>query len=313
MKASVIVGRFQTHRLTCGHENLIKTAAKNANLLLVCVGNSIVRNTRREPLPFEARKTMLEEFCLKNTKVTELQIVPINDLGNMPLWCEQLDFIINSSVSAYYGDCDITIYGGRDSVVDYYTGKYKTELVGEIFGVNATHERDAVLNLIGTDMNESFRLGMIYASQWRFPCGFPTADIVCCRIKNNNVEMLLCRKPNRTQYQLPGGFFDPNLDQNLEDTAIRELFEETNVVASTIGYLGSYVVDDFRYRKDIDKIVTSVYYIKCFDGCDANPKDDVEEVKWFDLETLIKNTDTIIYPAHKKIIIDAIKNFTHER
>lgn len=311
MKLGVIVGRFQAPNLTAAHRHLIDVVVANSDVLLICVGQSPVRNTRNEPLSFDMRKIMIYEYC-RNCGIEPLKqptIIPIPDLGDMKLWCQQLDEIIDIFIAEQVQSIKtITIYGGRDSVTSYYHGKYQTETIQEKPNLSATQVREAVLTQKDLVMSEDFRFGMIYASQWRFPCGFPTADAACLRRKDDGVlEILLCRKPNRTPFQLPGGFFDPTIDKSLENTALRELCEETGVFGEIIQYVGSYVVNDFRYRKEIDKIITTVYEVMWIEG-EPSPKDDIAEVQWFDLDYVVTNLDELIYPAHYQIVIDIINN-----
>ena len=317
MKLGVIVGRFQTPSLTEGHKSLIQTVSDECDSVLICIGVSSVRNTRKEPLPFLARKSMIEQYCALRfvemvfdaRPIAIPSVAPIKDLGNVNAWCKQLDQIIDEYVDINGKSYEsIKIYGGRDSVVTYYNGKYESKTIPEILNSSATNEREKLTFIDDSKSldgfrSPEFRSGMIFASQWRYPTGFPTADAACF---NRDNEILLCRKPNRTQFQLPGGFFDPMLDKTLENTALRELSEECNIFADIIKYTGSYVVDDFRYRKEVDRIITTVFECEWIEGV-PEAKDDIVEVKWFDAEYVAKNLDTLIYPAHQQIIIDVIQ------
>lgn len=314
MKLGVIVGRFQTSILTEAHKSLIERVFIECDDILICIGNSQVRNTRKEPLPYEFRKTMVDEFCnelfgnvIVVPKINHT-IKPIPDIGNLNLWCERLDEIIETHINETNNEYDdIMVYGGRDSVSTYYNGKFKLIVVEIIPNISATQVRNKIYE--GPVQNNSdFRSGMIYASQWRFPCGFPTADAACIKYNDNGeTEILLCRKPNRTQYQLPGGFFDPILDTSLENTALRELYEETNISGEIWNYVGSYVVNDYRYSKEIDKIITTVYRVIWIEG-EPIPHDDIEEVKWFPVKHVLENFDELIFPAHVRIVLDVLSD-----
>lgn len=67
-----------------------------------------------------------------------------------------------------------------------------------------------------------------------FPRVFVTADIVVIK-KNPTTKLdyvLLIKRlkdPFKNQWALPGGFFDIDLDETIEDSAVRELLEETNL------------------------------------------------------------------------------------
>ena len=71
-------------------------------------------------------------------------------------------------------------------------------------------------------------------------------------------------------------------DNSLEVAARRELAEETHIEVSALEYVASYLVDDWRYRNEIDKVMTTVFLARYMFGA-IQPDDDVEELKWFRL------------------------------
>jgi bifunctional NMN adenylyltransferase/nudix hydrolase len=71
--------------------------------------------------------------------------------------------------------------------------------------------------------------------------------------------------------------------------------------------VGSYLVDDWRYRHEIDKIMTTVFVAYYMFGA-IQPDDDIEELRWFPLNRGF-DFDHLV-PAHKPLltsVLDAIE------
>ena len=66
----------------------------------------------------------------------------------------------------------------------------------------------------------------------------------------------------------------------MED-ARRELKEETGIVAGSMDYLGSVKIDDWRYKPEVDKIITSIFHTSIDESTTVNPQDDICELRWF--------------------------------
>ena len=116
-------------------------------------------------------------------------------------------------------------------------------------------------------------------------------------------EILLGRKKtDGNLWRLPGGFVDPK-DNSKEETVSRELHEETGFIAelSTIKYIGSIQVDDFRYRRELDKIITTIYHVPFTWGI-VKGADDLDEAKWFKLDEIIKNEGYQLVEEHKPFV-----------
>ncbi len=315
MKLGIICGRFQTAELTAGHKQLIKIVSEENDQYIVFIGVSPARNTKNEPLTYGCRRLMITNYIFDSAlnevltpqKISIPEVFPISDIGNLPVWCGHLDELIDDYVSKNLCEYpEITIYGGRDSVATHYTGKYQTKLIDDVPGVSATNAREQLYKASHSDIVGSFgfRAGMIFASQWRFPTGFPTADVAC--IKGS--ALLLCQKPNRDKFNLIGGFFDPTLDKSLEDTALRELKEESGIVGKDPKYMGSFLIEhDYRYKRDIDKIVTTLFMIDWVSG-DGVANDDVVSLQWMELHDLVGNIEKYIEIDHIKSVNTLLHN-----
>jgi bifunctional NMN adenylyltransferase/nudix hydrolase len=113
-------------------------------------------------------------------------------------------------------------------------------------------------------------------------------------------KILLGKKANEDQYRLIGGFADPGSD-SYEADARREVREETGLSITDPEYIGSYRIDDWRYRGEPDrKIKTLLFVAKVFSGS-ARAADDIAEVRWFEIDDLHPAADWVI-PNHRPLI-----------
>ncbi|MES2519706.1 MAG: NUDIX domain-containing protein, partial [Bacteroidota bacterium] len=125
-----------------------------------------------------------------------------------------------------------------------------------------------------------FRAGVIFAAYNQYPKAFPTVDVAI--VKGD--ELLLGRKPNQTLFRFIGGFVDPT-DDNFEQAAAREAQEETGVEVGNLQYVGTARIDDWRYRHEVDKIITTLFKADYTSG-QAIAQDDIAELKWFKINDL---------------------------
>jgi len=278
----VIVGRFQTNKLHQAHIDLIETVIKKHKKIVLFLGVSPAISTRKNPLDFATRKAMIEETF--GTKISA--ILPLYDEGSDIAWSNQLD----KKVREVFQVGSVVLYGSRDSFIPYYKGKFNIlELEPEVF-VSATDSRKEVSREIIS--SENFRAGIIYSVYNSFPVVHPTVDIAILDDKQENV--LLGRKPNQDKYRFVGGFTDTT-DESFEFSAKRECLEETGLEVGNMEYIGSFKVNDWRYRNESTRsIMTTFFKCKKIFGS-PTPQDDIIELKWFKI-TDIKDCD--IVPEH---------------
>lgn len=119
-------------------------------------------------------------------------------------------------------------------------------------------------------------------AKYKGPFVYPTVDIAV--FDTIKTKVLLCRKPNRRLFQFIGGFAEVK-SWCYELDAIRETWEEANILITPPIYVGSAIVDDERYRGKKDKIKTILFRAIHISGI-PKAKDDVAEVKWFKLNEL---------------------------
>lgn len=270
---AVIVGRFQVNELHEAHIDLITSVLNKHDRVLLFLGNSTIRNTLNNPLDYRARRTMIAD------KFPTVEIHYINDNPSDTAWTKNLDKLIGEQLLPMQ---TVTLYGSRDSFLKCYTGKYTTcELEATTF-ISGTEVRRRVCN--NYPPTADYRAGMIAATAYRFPTAFQTVDIA---VVNDKGELLLARKPEEKKWRFIGGFSDP-ASVSLEEDAKREVQEEAGVEVGNITYLGSTLINDWRYRGEIDKIKTALFIAKYVFG-KPEGADDVAEVKWVSINNLTKN------------------------
>lgn len=282
-----IVGRFQVSELTEGHRQLFESVIARHKKMICVVGLSRIKASKNNPLDFEARRKMItEEF-------PEVTLVYIEDMADDALWSKKLDKLLSTHIPPH---SSVTLYGSRDSFMGHYSGRYNTkELLQESF-VSGTADRT---NNSFTALNtKDFRKGAIWATQNQYDSCYPTVDIaIVDEPENGTKRVLLARKPNETLFRFVGGFVEPKGDRGqgsfLESNAKREVAEETHVETDGYQYLGSFLVDDWRYRGERSKVVTTLFRATYVFG-KPEPDDDVEELRWFELKNDYATTSQLM-------------------
>jgi len=280
----VIVGRFQVNELHEAHIDLINSVTQKHDRVLIFLGNSIIRNTTSNPLDYRARRSMIAD------KFPSVEIHYINDHPSDPVWSKNLDKLISEQLLPLQ---TVTLYGSRDSFLKSYSGKYNVcELEATTF-ISGTEVRRRVSN--NYPPTSDYRAGMIAATAYRYPTAFQCVDIA---VVNDKKELLIARKPDEKKWRFIGGFSDPR-SVSLEADAKREVDEEASIEVDFITYLGSTLIDDWRYRGEQDKIKTALFVAKYIYG-KPEGADDIAEVKWVPIGTGL-NKD-IIEPLHHVLV-----------
>jgi len=118
-----------------------------------------------------------------------------------------------------------------------------------------------------------------------YPRPAVTADIIILKKSTNESFVLLIERkhpPYEGMWALPGGFL--NMDETLEEAALRELQEETGITGVMLEQFHTYseVNRDPRHRT-----ITTVFIGYLNDNTiEPEAGDDAAEVKWFALEKL---------------------------
>jgi bifunctional NMN adenylyltransferase/nudix hydrolase len=159
MKIGIFVGRFQTPNLHNGYKYMLSELQISYDYYGLIVGSSIEPN-ERNPLDFETRKSMLEEYVYKKP----LFILELVDFNDNDKWTKELDRIINDSIAKLDIKIDkdnIYLIGSRDSFIPYYNGEFKTHQLEQYGKYNSTELRTGIkFNLL------SFNFILGFAYKW---------------------------------------------------------------------------------------------------------------------------------------------------
>src|SRR5271157_769054 len=296
----VIGGRFQVNDLHDGHMELFREVRARHNRVIVFVGIAPTAITRTNPLSFEARKKMIQ------SKFPEFTVLPLKDVGSDEFWSLKLDAAIMEI--ADYGD--VTLYGGRDSFLPHYKGTFKPVELCLHGSISGTEVRESLTDTVLE--SSDFRAGIIHAAYNMRPRTFPTVDVIVMYNKADGdgtregrkitPYVLMAAKPGEKVWRFVGGFAEP-ASESYEADAKREAYEETGLDINSLEYIGSALIDDWRYRDVPDKIETLVY-IGWAHSMNAKAQDDIKECLWFPLEALLNSTgmELSINPTHYPIL-----------
>lgn len=296
MKIGIVPARFQCSYLHDAHIKLVLHACKENDHVIVLLGDAPTRLTTDNPLPYEVRKQMVLDMF-------KVEVLPMPDFKYDEVWSKELDKFIDN----FYPNDQVTLYGSRQSFISSYHGKYKTEMVESIIieGLSASCLREQIHKTPKNSID--WREGIIYASAYKYPTSYQTVDIAI--LNSSKTQILLGKKEFEKKYRFIGGIVDSNLDDSLEIAAKRETLEEIGrVETGDYKYISSHRVDDWRYKKSKDKIMTAFFcctYV--FGRCE--PKDDISEIKWFNLVSL---TEEDFEPEHI-ILFKSLKQFLNKK
>ena len=207
----VIVGRFQVNELHPGHLELFRQVSEKHERVIVFIGVPRTVPTKRNPLDFETRKKMIQ------ADYPDFIILPLRDEKSDQFWSKNLDDQVQN-VTQFTGS--VTLYGGRDSFVPHYYGRYRVHQLditwNGIIPITGTQVREKVSNRVM--QSPEFRAGAIYAAFNQFPRVLPTVDIaVLHNAGNGRYKLLLGRKPGESNWRFVGGFVNKGETIDLQE------------------------------------------------------------------------------------------------
>ena len=136
-----------------------------------------------------------------------------------------------------------------------------------------------------------------------------SAGGVVYRVVNGSIEMALCGRREPLRWSLPKG--TPDKGESLEETALREVREETGLDAEIEAPIGNinywFVIYDTRAHCN----KTVHFYLMAYRGGSTSEHDpEFDEVEWFTSEEALKS---LVYPSEVKVVakaLDMIKDRT---
>lgn len=269
----VIIGRFQVPELHQAHINLINSVYKRHTRVIIFLGLSPLKCTYNNPLDFKSRKQMIA------TAFPAADILYIKDVPCDKLWSNNLDEQIKDLVAPGQ---KVFLYGGRDSFVKHYAGRFKVREFKPDSYFSGTEIRKSTVNKIKNASD--WRAGVIHATQTQYINAVPTVDIAILNEKGKKV--LLGRKREEVKYRFIGGHV--NAGETLELAASREAREETSLEIGSVKYVGSCVIDDWRHRSERTKITSALFTAQYIHGA-PDPNDDIHELRWFNIDQDLKD------------------------
>lgn len=327
----VVIGRFQTHKLTLGHIKLLDIAVKKHRRVLVFIGVRPGSPSQRNPLSFEMCRNMILQHHEDRRDVSsnDITILPLIDCRDTVSWSREVDRLIKLMSNALPQALRVmgatvpqepskpTIYTGPDGIRESYIGKYEVENVErhEQEG-SATKNRNWAATY--TASSEDFRRGAIYATFNRYPTTSRAVDMA----QVVRGQILLGRKPSEEQWRLPGGFVNPS--EKLKPACTREFREETGISVDPTGweYIDDFPVDDWRVRDLEDQHIHTHLFLNTGGGYGIlKADDDLEEVKMFSITELageilahdavnslvVQQAFEHIVPEHRILILTIMK------
>lgn len=315
-RLGVFVARFQTSMIHAAHAILINYVRSKNDTTFIIIGESQTRLTNKNPLPAEARIAMIEDMYYDDR--SNLKVYSLKDEKYDDAWSKNLDEIIEGHIRTYNffkdgqffrspDEVEVTMYCGRDGFKQYYSGKFKVEEIDSlgIDHISATEMRKQIQSRIKNSVE--WREGVIYASAHRYPTSYQTVDVaILKKEESGKIKLLLGKKKHEKCYRFIGGFVDVK-DKTLEDAAMREVKEEVGLIRTeNYKYITSMRVDDWRYRKENDSIMTAFF---CCDFVLGKPiaNDDIHELAWFELDTS-KEFNIPIEDEHKPLMTALLKH-----
>ena len=117
---------------------------------------------------------------------------------------------------------------------------------------------------------------MKYSKNMEYPI---SAGGVVCRIKEGLPELVICGRNEAGTWSLPKG--TPEFDETIEETAIREVREETGLNVGIQDYIGSIKYQFSNAQRNIIFYKTVYFYLmKVISGTTLNHDEEFDTVEW---------------------------------
>lgn len=291
---AITVGRFQVPQLSVGHSFLInKLKDPIYDARAVFIGSPLYPN-RNNCLDFVYRSRMIKRMFLEHETLTTFNII---DEKSDYVWSDKFDRMVAEQYPGY----KVVLLGGRDCFIDRYKGIHKKnfiycDLPEGLTSPSGTQIRESIIPY----WDKGFAEGVIWAHRNQYPSVKPTVDIFVCDKKTRNI-LVIYKNSDNGLARFPGGFVDL-ADKNLQQAAIRELKEETNIELKefNIKYFSSFKIDDWRFSENnLEGIMTTLFFAS-IDEKDhfIAPGDDADKIGYITAYELRRR----IVPEHERML-----------
>jgi bifunctional NMN adenylyltransferase/nudix hydrolase len=285
----VYIGRFQPFHKA--HLAIVNQAFQQAKFVHIVIGSSNEPATVKNPFSFEERKEMIlacfssekdkarlsfsanedwfydEDRWYHNVLNQVGEIVQKKQLNN-----EQVGIIgFDKDASSYYiklfpqwqfvqaqSICDISSTTIRTQWYEKSELTHNDYLPLNVMDYLFTHEN--VFNPIIKELSNLYCKHKRYVEMWSkspYPVLFQTVDAYVTRQIFNQTHILLVQRSDNNLFALPGGYLE--VDEELIDGAIRELFEETNLDLRPYNKPVSSKRFGFVRRSQFGRLITEVF------------------------------------------------------
>lgn len=340
----VFIGRFQPFHL--GHRKVITEALAQANNVIVLVGSSNQPRSHRNPWSFDEREHMISD-AFSDEDADRIIICPLEDQAySNTNWVRTIQELVEAVVEDNHDYAEtprIGLIGYRKDSSSYYLKlfpQWDSVSVQGFLGLAATDMREGVFSNISetwlhaaSDIlppNVIEQLRAFYGSEdykkildeYEFIRGykqswagspyvptFVTTDVVVVQAGH----VLLVRRgqrPGKGLLALPGGYL--KADETIEDSALRELREETRIKIPDPVLRGSIVAGpvtfDDPHRDPRGRFITHAYLINLepraergFKLPEVKGSDDADAAMWVPIAELKRDQ---IFLDHLDIVIN---------
>jgi bifunctional NMN adenylyltransferase/nudix hydrolase len=306
----VLIGRFQPFH--SAHLEIVKRATALCDQLIIIAGSAQQPRTYKNPFTSAERAGMIKD-ATRGLSMHIHVVENVDTIYNDQAWAVRVQAIVNKHFK--FND-KVGIIGHKKDDSSFYLDMFPQwgyENVELIEFLSAVDIRDLYFK---RDVNMKFIKGVVpettfdFLDQFRttseyeqiirerefvstykkqyaslpYPPIFSTADSVV--IQSGHVLMIRRRaEPGKGLWALPGGYVNANTDKSVEDAAIRELREETQIKVPAPVLRGSIVrskVFDAIDRSPRGRIITHAFHIVLPDGELPKVKgsDDAEKARW---------------------------------
>lgn len=322
-RVGYVIGRFEPRHK--GHENLIASAARQVETLIVFIGSADRPRSIKNPWTYKERATSMKDW-LRNERINNVQIYPVNDYRySNPQWLSDVNEVISGVQKELdVPDEQVALFGFDKAGNDYlkWWPQYRFVNIQTAFPSSATDIRNEMFAkaMQGSDtagvpasVLEDFKF---YLGEDKRFTNYPFPETLNFNCGDAILEcaghILLVQRgkaPGKGCWALPGGFRDRK-DAKWIDTAFRELQEETNVRVPEVVLRSKMVAwklyDDINRSYGLPRNTLAVH-IRIEPNADgtlprANGNDDAADARWVPINEIMNDYD--LYDDHKDIIQD---------